>query len=200
MKTYRRRNGRFITKEEARAIRLFPLRLALVSSTIIAVICFSLYPDRIDWVRSAEARESTTDLCGLATVVCDGEAQQEVEKAISAVSEALKREVTDETKKRIEYLHEKATEKSVPFFDAVATVYCESQWQAVQSMIVKNGVRENSWGIFQISLEHHNITREQAMDAYFSIDWAMDNWNDATWYGYDRTETKDCTNGLHIEL
>ena len=66
-----------------------------------------------------------TDPCGLTSVVCEDE--QPVIHAIQAVSEALGKEVTEETKKRITYLHEKTSEAGIPFYHAVKTIYCESQ-------------------------------------------------------------------------
>lgn len=57
------------------------------------------------------------------------------------------------------------------------TMQCESMgFQNIQSKVPKkngpNG-REDSWGVPQIHLPAHpNITRTQAMDVRFAIDWA----------------------------
>lgn len=56
------------------------------------------------------------------------------------------------------------------------TLKCESAgWQNIQSMIpVKGGPngREDSWGVAQIHLPSHpSITRAQALDPVFAINW-----------------------------
>lgn len=58
----------------------------------------------------------------------------------------------------------------------LGTISCESHWQTdVQSnYILKNGSRENSWGIVQINLSdpptgRGTVTLEQAKDPYWSI-------------------------------
>lgn len=67
------------------------------------------------------------------------------------------------------------------------TVFCESGYKNIQSNIVKNGIREDSWGIAQINLYWNtNITKSQALDPYFSIKFMSDNWNTVKWYGLDR--------------
>jgi hypothetical protein len=124
-----------------------------------------------------------------------------VQRAIDAISNAQGKEVTDETKKRGQYLYDKSVENNVPFFDAVKTIHCESGWIAQKSHLP-----EDSFGLCQIHLpSHKNISQEQAMDAYFSIDFLIDNWyteqsvKGSTWYGYSRSSGK-CRNGVKIEL
>jgi len=53
-----------------------------------------------------------------------------------------------------------------------SVIECESNYQTgVQSYHVKNGVREESYGIVQIHLPSHpHITKEQALDPEFSIE------------------------------
>jgi len=47
---------------------------------------------------------------------------------------------------------------------------CESNFRNIQSEIIKNGVREPSFGIAQIHLPSHSgVTMEQALDEEFSI-------------------------------
>lgn len=47
---------------------------------------------------------------------------------------------------------------------------CESNFRSIQSEIIKNGVREPSFGIAQIHLPSHpDVTEEQALDEEFSI-------------------------------
>ncbi len=64
----------------------------------------------------------------------------------------------------------------------LAVAQCESGWDTnVRSRAYQNGVRENSWGIFQINLDaHKSVTRGQAIDPHFNIQWAADHWDDAS--------------------
>ena len=49
--------------------------------------------------------------------------------------------------------------------------WCESHYKNVQSDIIYNGSREDSWGIAQINLRWHpEVTKEQALDPEFAID------------------------------
>lgn len=65
----------------------------------------------------------------------------------------------------------------------VATIQCESGFDAqTQSFVLDpdgpNG-HEDSWGIVQIHLPAHpDITREQAQDAAFSLQWMAQQWRD----------------------
>ena len=70
------------------------------------------------------------------------------------------------------------------------TLYCESGYNNVQSYITKNGKREQSFGISQIHLPSHNITKEQALDPEYAIKFMSDRWEDTKWYGYLRLEDK----------
>lgn len=48
-----------------------------------------------------------------------------------------------------------------------------------QSDHYRNGVREDSWGAWQIHLPSHpNITKEQAQDPYWSTAWAAKQWSE----------------------
>jgi len=64
-------------------------------------------------------------------------------------------------------------------FSAVAR--CESGYDTdIRSRHYHKGVRENSWGVFQINLDAHlDVARSQAIDPYFNIKWAADHWDDA---------------------
>jgi len=65
------------------------------------------------------------------------------------------------------------------------TIYCESHYWNVQSNIIKNGSREDSWGIAQINLYWNpSVSREQALDPEFAIKWMSDRWGKTAWYGY----------------
>lgn len=202
-KQRRHYNGRYLSQKEweRREFR----KLKMIGWYFVAMFAVwyiaehnTIVVDVPEVVHEAQASGVDENLCGLQSVVCEDE--QPVVEAIKAVSDALGREVTDETKKRIAYLYEKATAAGVPFKDAVKTVYCESMWTNTQSAIVKNGVQEPSYGLAQIHIpSHRGITREEAMDAYFAIDFMVDNWQNVAWYGYDRA-TGACTNGLIINL
>lgn len=46
-----------------------------------------------------------------------------------------------------------------------------------QSNYIKDGIREDSWGIFQINLgSHPEITKEQATDPVWASEWAAKEW------------------------
>lgn len=67
------------------------------------------------------------------------------------------------------------------------TIECESRFNNVQSTAYQNGVREDSWGLAQIHLPSWPmVTRDQAMDEHFAIEWMAKHWNKAIWYGYSR--------------
>lgn len=71
------------------------------------------------------------------------------------------------------------------------TLWCESGFENVQSRIVKNGVREPSFGVAQIhEPSHPTITREQALDPEFAIKFMSDNWGKVKWYGWDSVNDK----------
>jgi hypothetical protein len=71
------------------------------------------------------------------------------------------------------------------------TLYCESGYKNIQSYIVKNDQREDSWGIAQIHLPSHpSVSREQALDPEFSIKFMNDNWELVRWYGYERKKDR----------
>ena len=55
--------------------------------------------------------------------------------------------------------------------------YESAGFQNIQSLIVKNGKREESYGIAQIHLPSHpSITREQALTPHWAIEWAAKEW------------------------
>jgi hypothetical protein len=52
---------------------------------------------------------------------------------------------------------------------------CESNFVAQQSKhLLKDGTREQSFGVAQINLPSHDVTYEQAMDIPFSVKWTVD--------------------------
>ena len=69
-------------------------------------------------------------------------------------------------------------------YQMLRTIECESHYKNIQSLIVKNGVREDSWGIAQINLYWNDVSKEQALDPYYSINFMSDNWENIKWYGY----------------
>lgn len=64
-----------------------------------------------------------------------------------------------------------------------AIIECESQGSTtIQSFHKKNGVREDSWGLVQIHLPSHpTITKEQAIDPSFAIEFLAENIDEVTW-------------------
>jgi len=73
------------------------------------------------------------------------------------------------------YIHEKSKAAGVSARWIENLIACESQWdEDIQSRIIKNGKRENSWGLVQIFLDVNDITKAQAIDPYFAIDFAIE--------------------------
>ena len=72
------------------------------------------------------------------------------------------------------------------------TIYCESGYRNIQSNIIKNGIREDSWGLAQINLYwNRDVSKEEALDPFFSIRWMSERWGETRWYGY-LPETDTC--------
>jgi hypothetical protein len=71
-------------------------------------------------------------------------------------------------------------------------IWCESRFVSQQSAIPN----EPSFGLAQIHLPSHpNVTKEQAMDAYFSIDYMIELYKKEgarPWFGYS-TKTQTCS-------
>lgn len=130
-----------------------------------------------------------TDICGLYAVICEDE--ESVTKALTDIPHE-----SETTSKVIRYLYEEAPKRGINPDTVAHTIYCESMFYNIQSgHIRKDGTRENSWGIAQIFLDAHNVTKQQATDSIFAIDWMLENWHTAKWYGYDRA-TDTCTNSI----
>lgn len=84
----------------------------------------------------------------------------------------------DWTPERIENeIDDKAVEYGVSATLMRKIIECESQGSTtVQSYARRNGKRENSWGLVQIFLDAHpHITKEQALDPKFAIDFLAKN-------------------------
>ncbi len=200
---YRNRQGKYISQKEHEQNEIRWAKtvcFVIIGAISLGIVSEYRKSHEVHVVETAEAATEETyvswDPCDLHVILCEHERQEEIDEAVNAVSTALGREVTETTKERIAYLYDRTQENDVPFKDAVKTVYCESMWFAIKSAIPG----EESYGLAQVHLpSHKHITKEQAMDAYFSIDFLVENWNDTKWYGYDRN-TKTCTNGLKIEL
>ena len=64
----------------------------------------------------------------------------------------------------------------------LATIDCENpKWDTIlQSRVIHaDGTREQSWGIVQINLApnaHPEVTKKQATDPHWSIDWMVAQW------------------------
>lgn len=80
---------------------------------------------------------------------------------------------TKYTKQQIEEIvNYYATIYDVDADKMINTIKCESQFHNVQSNIVKNGIREDSWGIVQINMYYNpTVSKEQALDPHFAIEW-----------------------------
>ena len=108
-------------------------------------------------------------------------------KAVEAITEQ------DIKEARIQYLIEKiyqvARAHGVNGYQMERTVECESRFNNIQSTAYRNGVREESYGIAQIHLPSHpEVTKEEALNEEFAIEWMAKNFNNpyVTWYAYNR--------------
>ena len=188
-------NGQFKSKKIGDLEDNMRLYTAVGILTLATMFGFALQPSYHVWER-AEAHEPT-HYCDLIVVDCvaeQSEVESEVDTAIQAIEEALGREVTETTKQRVRYLYMLTEESGISFYHAVKTVYCESQWHSVKSYLP-----EESYGLAQIHIPVHNVTKEQALDAEFALKWMVEHWDTAKWFGYSR-ETGQCSNDLTINL
>lgn len=73
------------------------------------------------------------------------------------------------------YIEEEAIKKGVDPKLATSISNCESGFIPRQSdCVTKEGKREDSWGVWQINLQHNpEVTREQAMDIKWSTEWSL---------------------------
>lgn len=104
---------------------------------------------------------------------------------------------TETTTNIIKHIYTQAPKLNINPDVVARTIYCESMFYNIQSgHVYDNGVRENSWGIAQISLDHHpDVSWEQAMNPLFAVEWMLEHWHTVVWYGYDR-DTETCNNGI----
>lgn len=97
--------------------------------------------------------------------------------------------VVDEKSHYIYLIEKYAQEYKVSSYKMKRTIWCESQYKNVQSNVIKNGVREESYGLVQIHLPSHpHITKEQALNPEFAIKFMAREFalgNSWKWYGYD---------------
>lgn len=126
-------------------------------------------------------------MIGWNTIVNTIGATFEVENAKAV--EPITNEVIAEA--RIEYLISRiyniAKVYGISGYQMERTIECESRFNNIQSSAYKNGIREDSWGIAQIHLPSWpEVSREEALDEEFAIDWMASHWNKAVWYGYSR--------------
>ena len=158
------------------------------------VLGFAFHEDRFHIYRTdtAYAEEIATTTPVVEEVVVEEVASTTVEKAVYEIPHTQKA-----TTDVIVYLYEQARDAGIDG-DAIAhTIYCESMFYNIQSGIVKDGVREPSYGLAQIHLPSHpSITVDQAMNPYFAIDFIINHWADDIWHGYNRT-TDTCTNTIN---
>lgn len=92
-------------------------------------------------------------------------------------------------KEEVEKLIKPLAEKyNVSSYQMMRTVQCESGFKNIQSNIIKNGIREPSFGLAQIHLPSNpTITKEMALDPNFALEFMakeFSNGNSWKWYGY----------------
>ena len=75
-----------------------------------------------------------------------------------------------------DYAYYIALKEQLNVGEFLAVIECESSFQNVQSGFVKDGKREESYGIVQIHIPSHSVSKEQALNPFFSINWMRDKW------------------------
>lgn len=98
----------------------------------------------------------------------------DIANAVTVIVPPISRDLgTTYTKQQIQDLVDTyATQYNVDGVKMMATIYCESHYKNVQSDIVSNGRREDSWGIAQINLYwNSSVSKSQALDPTYSVEW-----------------------------
>ena len=189
----RKSNGQFRSKKNSE--RLFTFHVSLVVVYLIAPFALGLafredtFTLERPHVQTVEA-STTPEVLEIIEIL-----PTKVEQALSDIPHESS--TTDDV---IRYLYKRADEAGLDG-DAIAhTIYCESMYYNTQSSIVRNGVREPSYGIAQIHLPSHtDVTVEEAMNPYFAVDFIINHWNateKGIWHGYDRA-SDSCTNTIN---
>lgn len=97
-----------------------------------------------------------------------------IESKINWTQDRIKQEVKEQAKKY-----------NVPYQEMWDTILCESGASTtIQSHYIrKDGTREKSFGLAQIHLpDHPNVTKEQAINPEFAIQFMAENWHKVRWY------------------
>lgn len=91
-----------------------------------------------------------------------------------------------------DYIIFKAQREKVPVKEALTIAYCESKkWdanlgKAVLNKDAHNTKGENSVGIFQINLNYHPLTLEEAKNPFLNINYALDLYLKEGWWPWKR--------------
>lgn len=188
---HRYRNGRFKSKRFVELERKVRLYTTMVTLTMALIFGFALQPWTATYHNTLETK-----------IVKAQEEEIETERIQPVYSDRVQRAIemipheTEETERRIQYLYEYAEGKEVNPDTVAKTIYCESMWHCVQSAVVKDGVREESYCLAQIHAPSHpEITWDELQDPYFNIRYIVDNFYNDVWYGYDR-DTDTCSSGV----
>lgn len=80
-----------------------------------------------------------------------------------------------------------ANKHGISGYQMLRTVECETQFRNIQSQVFRKGVQEKSYGYFQIHLPSWpEVSKEEALNEDFAINWAAKHWYTAKWYAYSR--------------
>lgn len=204
MKHKRYRNGRFMSVQESYAMETRRLKMH-IASLIIAIALGIVSEGRqiqvlVPEVSAVETVQEERDLCELDSVICEHE--ESVERALQQIPHT-----SNKTSDVIRYIYEQAPKHGVNPDIVAHVAWCESEFWNIQSRVfytftdptrgIVQNAREKSFGIFMIHTPDHNVTQDQALDQYFSVDWAITKIkkNAFVWYAYD-SKSDSCTNGV----
>lgn len=85
----------------------------------------------------------------------------------------------------VAYIEKEAPKYGLSTAKIEARISCETggTWNpTIQSGYYRNGIREDSWGLAQINLPSHpQISKSQAIDPKFALDYLIQNWYKDHW-------------------
>ena len=203
----RNKNGTFKSRSQWRKQQerktlegKYRLTMTLTSLVFALILGFAVQSDTYTIENTHVAQAYSPNLCELNYIDCGVKEESKVEKAIREIPHE-----SVETEKWIRYIYEQAPKKDVDPDVVSHIIWCESGFWNKQSQLpysfsspkrgIHKGEQEKSYGILMWHVPDHDLTVEQALNPYFSIDRAIEYIGKGIfiWYGYSK-ETDTCAN------
>ena len=106
----------------------------------------------------------------------------QIEVHVEWTPERIEKEIDDRAK---EYGVSASEMKRVMYCESSGSTTIQSHYRYTKNNVPKGyavGDREESYGLFQIHLPAHtDVTKEQAIDPKFAIEWTAKHWKDTRW-------------------